>query len=128
MDKLRLAVVGSRTFKDKERLYKILDSNIDKIEMLISGCANGADTLAFEWAKERGVPIMLYPAKWYTLDGEYDRGAGFKRNYLIVKASNCVCAFWDKKSKGTQNTIETAQSLGVKVIIKYFEPEEAPPE
>lgn len=119
---MRLAVIGSRTFKDRDRLYKILDGNIDKIKMIISGGAAGADSLAHDWAKERGFPILIYYPKWYSMDGEFDRGAGFKRNYHIIRECDKVLCFWDKLSKGTANSLDIAKQLDKPVKLLYFEP------
>jgi uncharacterized phage-like protein YoqJ len=107
----RVAVVGSRTFNDKEKLYSVLDKNKDKIKLIVSGGAKGADSLATEWAADNGIPYLVFPPKWYTDDGNYDRGAGFRRNNLIVKHSDVVFAFYDGESKGTKNTMEIAERL-----------------
>ncbi len=118
---LKVAVIGSRTFTDKVRLFKILDTNIEKIEMVVSGGAAGADSFAQEWCKERGMPCLIFYPRWYDENGLYDRGAGFKRNYLIVRESNLVLAFWDGVSKGTANSIEIAKQSGKRVKIIQFE-------
>lgn len=123
MNKFRLGVIGSRTFKDKERLYNILDKNIDKIELIVSGGAQGADSLAWEWSKDRGMPILMYYPKWYSLDGVYDKGAGFRRNYYIIAACDKVLALWDGKSRGTQNSLNIAKELNKHVKLIMFTPE-----
>lgn len=122
-DKKKVAVIGSRTFKDKKRLFDILDKNLEKIEMIISGGANGADSLGLLYAKERGVPCLIYYPRWYSLDGEYDRGAGFKRNFLIIRSCDVVLAFWDGESKGTSHSLDLARQLDKKIKIFNFVPE-----
>ena len=118
----KLAVVGSRTFQDKERLYKILDKNIEKIELIISGGASGADSLAHEWAKERGKPILIYYPQWRDLNGNYDKGAGFKRNWNIIKAADKILIFWDGSSKGTQHDIDICEKTQKPYKILKFVP------
>jgi predicted Rossmann fold nucleotide-binding protein DprA/Smf involved in DNA uptake len=118
----RVAVIGSRTFQDKDRLYKILDKNKNKIKMIVSGGAAGADSLANEWAKERGFPCLIFYPKWKTEDGQHDRGAGFRRNFNIIQTADVVLAFWDKVSRGTKNSIEIAEKLGKPVKVIEFGP------
>lgn len=121
MKKIRLAVIGSRSFEDEGRLCKILDANIEIIEMIISGGAKGADNLTHEWCKKKGVPILIYYPKWYDETGTFHRGAGFKRNYYIVSAADRILCFWDGASKGTANSLEIAKQLNKPVkLIKFI--------
>lgn len=123
----RLAVVGSRDFADKQRLYEVLTKNLPNIKMIVSGGARGADTLAVQWAADYGVPYLVFPALWrdpQTL--QHDRGAGFRRNRYIVTYSDVVMAFWDGKSSGTASTIEMAKEVGKPVKIITFIPTPPP--
>ena len=122
--KKRLAVVGSRTFNDKGKLYDVLTKNYDRIKLIISGGAKGADSLAVEWAIDYGIPYLVFPALWRDpFTGVQNKGAGFKRNVLIVEQADVVMAFWDGKSAGTAHTIEMAKQRNKPVrIIKFDEP------
>jgi hypothetical protein len=124
--KIKLAVVGSRTFDDKERLFKLLDKNRDRIEMIVSGGARGADDMAREWAEERGFPCLIFYARWNDESGEFDRGAGFKRNWSICRAADEVLAFWDGKSRGTAHNFEICETLGKKITTLKFVPKPKP--
>jgi len=116
--KFRLAVIGSRTFADKNRLFKILDTNKHQIKLIVSGGANGADTLATYWARERGIPYLVFPALWHDPEtGLVDKGAGFRRNWDIIRQAEKVLAFWDGTSKGTANSLDIAKQLGKPVKI-----------
>lgn len=120
-DKKKLAVVGSRTFNDKHRLYEVLTRNKNRIKLVVSGGAKGADTLAVQWCTDYGIPYLVFPALWHDPEtGEFDRGAGFKRNILIVREADVVMAFWDGVSGGTKNTIELAGQLNKPVKIISF--------
>lgn len=120
--KIKLAVIGSRTFTDKERLYRILDNNYDRIGMIVSGGAAGADTLAQEWAKDRGFPCVIYYARWRDLEGNYDKGAGFRRNGQIIRQADKVLAIWDGVSGGTLNSMSIAEKLGKPITVVKFTP------
>ena len=123
----RLAVVGSREFDDKQRLYEILTKNLDRIKIIVSGGARGADSLAVEWAADFGVPFLVFPALWKDpFTGQHDRGAGFRRNRYIVEHSDSIMAFWDGVSTGTAHTIKMAEEAGKPVHIIKFTPKVAP--
>jgi hypothetical protein len=122
MKKYNVAIIGSRSYTDKESMWAYLDSKKHYIEMVISGNAKGADQLGQQWALERGIPVLIYPAKWYDDEGNYDRGAGFKRNHLIIKSCEWCIAYWDGVSTGTKNSLEWAEKLGKKIKVIHFTP------
>lgn len=124
--KKKVAVIGSRDFEDKRRLYDILTKNYDRIKLIISGGARGADSLAVAWAADYGIPYLVFPAMWHNpFTGEHDKGAGFRRNVQIIDQCDVVIAFWDGKSSGTAHSIETAGLKQKPVKIYKFGEEEA---
>ncbi len=110
-----LGVVGSRTWEDKRRVYQVLDKIRERTPKLciVSGaCPKGADHLAEVWAKDRGVPLLLFPADWSA-----GRGAGFARNGTIVDESKKVLSFWDGKSRGTLDTMTKVLQAGKALFL-----------
>lgn len=114
-----LAVVGSRTWTDKQCVFDMLDCYyIDYPQLkIISGGAKGADSMAADWAKSRNVPTQIFRPDWDV----YGKRAGFMRNEQIVRACDSVLAFWDGTSKGTLNTIDKARDMQKPVRIIYTE-------
>lgn len=54
----------------------------------------------------------------YIPDWElYGKSAGPIRNRKMVSKSDVVFAFWDGKSKGTKNSIDTAIKLNKPVLV-----------
>lgn len=125
---MKLAVVGSRTFNDYEILWDFIDLfQLDKQPghglpskgELISGGAKGADSLAEKYSNEKKfphIPITVFKPDW----DKYGKSAGFKRNQQIVDACDMVLAFWDGKSRGTQDTISRAKKAKKPTFIVYF--------
>ncbi len=121
---MRIVIAGSREFDDYEllkgTLNHILDEQTASVE-LVAGHAKGADLLAEKYARENGLPIHIIKPDWKA----YGRAAGPIRNRQMLdyakEESPLVVAFWDGKSKGTRNTIETARSLGIAVEIVRFD-------
>ena len=120
----KVAVIGSRTFTDKAKLFEVLNKNKLKIKLIVSGGARGPDTFATEWANENGVPYLVFPAKWKTDDGKFDRGAGMRRNKDIINYADVVIAFYDGVSKGTGFGIDMAQKLNKPLKVIKFTPTE----
>ncbi len=114
---IKLGVVGSRSFTDYSFMCGILKWY--DIEMIVSGGATGADSLAIKYAVEHNLPYKEFLPDWNL----YGKRAGYLRNELIIHNSDEVIAFWDGKSKGTKHSIDIAESLG-KPIHLYWPKEE----
>ncbi len=83
--------------------------------VVIHGGARGADTIAGQEAKRRGLEVRVYPALWK----KHGRAAGPMRNQQMLdegKPSE-VYAFRraDKPSVGTRDMVQRARSAGVPV-------------
>jgi hypothetical protein len=109
-DKIKLAIVGSRSIKNKKVVFDYLDKRKDKIKMIISGGAAGPDSFAHEWCVDFGMPILIYYPDWHGLG----KSAGFVRNQNIIEEADFVTAFWDGKSKGTAHDIELCKQMDKK--------------
>lgn len=112
---MKVAVIGGRDFNSYILAKEILDE-IDGIDLIVSGGALGADTIGEQYAKDNNINTLIFKPDWK----KYGKGAGFARNKDIINNSDIVVAFWDGKSKGTRNSIDTAVKLNKDVrIIKY---------
>ena len=128
-----VAIVGSRSFNDFEMLVtemdKVLKDQCKRIK-IISGGADGADTLAERYAKLKGYELEVHEAEWKDLShpdarikvgkyGQYDANAGFRRNTTIVERADVVCAFHNG-SPGTRNTLYKVKKAGKKLYEFRF--------
>lgn len=120
---MKLAVIGSRSFTDRARLYSVLGAVKTPVNCIVSGGAVGADRMAEEWANERNIETQIF----YPDYKAYERRAPLVRNELIVRESDALLAFWDGESRGTKFTIDYAQRNGRAVKIIRFAPEAPPP-
>lgn len=91
----KVIICGSREFDDyellKEKCDNILSRKRDSGEeiVIVSGAANGADSLGEEYAKERGFRVERYPADWKT----FGKRAGYIRNKKMAEVGNACIAF-----------------------------------
>jgi len=110
---MRLLVCGGRNYTDKAAVYAVLDKLRAKrpITVLIHGDAAGADRLAGEWAKDRGIDLTVFPANWT----KHKKAAGPERNARMLAEGKPegVVAFPGKD--GTANMIDLATRAGLTV-------------
>lgn len=111
----KYAIIGSRTFGDYDLVKKTMDG-FDDIELIVSGGAKGADSLAERYADEEGFEKKIFHADWDNLG----RKAGPLRNTQIVEFADVVVCFWDGSSRGTLDSITKARILKKEVVIINF--------
>lgn len=106
---MKVGISGSREFDDYGRFRGYLDafSKHIKIDMIISGGANGADYWAYRYAIDRGITFVCHPPK--PEDGYPAKF--FRRNLRIVEQCDCLIAFPKGKSSGTRHAISLARKL-----------------
>ncbi|NLX94715.1 MAG: DUF2493 domain-containing protein [Rhodopirellula sp.] len=110
---MRFLVTGGRNFADRDFLFATLDRLRAEhgFTLLIHGDARGADRLAGEWARDRGIQILACPADWKR----FGRGACPKRNrQMLAEKPDLVVAF--PGGSGTSHMVIIAEEAGVKVI------------
>ena len=95
-------VAGGREFLNYALLTYILRGLLHPADVIVSGCAPGADSLAIKFADEYGWKCEKFPADWAN-EGKYK--AGFLRNTRMVACSQVLIAFWDGQSGGTRDVI-----------------------
>jgi hypothetical protein len=85
-----ILVCGGRDYLDRDQLYGAMDllDSRHPVSMIVEGGAQGADTLAGEWAESKGIHRAIVPALW----DHYGKSAGYKRNsaMLLLPVEYCV--------------------------------------
>jgi predicted Rossmann fold nucleotide-binding protein DprA/Smf involved in DNA uptake len=109
---MKICVAGSRKIKDKELVLKAL-SYAPQMTTLVSGGAEGVDTIAEEIAKEQNIPIERYLPDWHT----HGKKAGYLRNRTMVDHCDFVIVVWDGNSKGSKHTMDIAIEKGKPVLV-----------
>ena len=120
ISKYKVIIAGCRDFNDYELLkekcdYFLQDEKKEDV-VIISGHASGADALGERYAQERGFQLETYPADWKA----HGRAAGLIRNAKMASVAHALIAFWDGKSRGTKNMIDTAGKHNLQVtVVRY---------
>lgn len=115
---MRLLVCGGRDYNDRDRLYRILDGVLERNApvFLIVGynpkdpTYQGADQLAFEWARDRRVGFWNFPADWL----KYKRAAGPIRNKEMRDVGKPTHAISFPGGKGTAGMVNLLEEVGIK--------------
>ncbi len=120
----RIIIAGSKSFTDYDLLKETLDDylaglNPDDIEILSGGC-RGANKLGEQYAASRGISI-----KQFLLDkGDQSFYADTVRNENMVsyaaEMDGAVVAFWDDRSRGTEDLIRHARTYMMDVNIIHI--------
>ena len=106
---MKLLIVGSRSIKDFNLdPYVPLDT-----DLIISGGANGIDTLAERYADLHKISKLILRPNY----GLYGKRAPLLRNEEMVKTADVVLVVWDGKSRGTKYTEQYARRLNKPVLL-----------
>lgn len=116
MDKLKVIVAGGRDFDDYEQLCVALAEKLNKTDIIISGGAKGADTLAEKYAKEFGHEFELFPAEWK----KFGNAAGPIRNLEMAEEGDKLIVFWNGTSSGTKNMIKIATKKNIPMFVEIY--------
>lgn len=111
---MRVLVFGGRDFDDETRLRTWLDAlnAANGFTVLIQGGAKGADRLAAEWARSRGLSVITVLAHWRRLGV----GAGPERNQRMLDQYQPEFAVAFPGGRGTADMMRRCRVAGLSVI------------
>ena len=110
---MRVLVCGSRTWTTRWLIESMLVKH--KATVVIDGAAKGADSLGHNVAVGLGLKTIRFPADWK----KHGKAAGPIRNQQMLDEGkpDLVLAFWDGKSRGTQDMIERTKKAGIEITV-----------
>lgn len=108
----RVLVCGGRDFDDRDTISRVLSKHVTLDDILISGNADGADSIAASWARQHGIDLCVCPPNW----AEHGLNAGPVRNAAMIKLQpDLVIAF--PGDKGTQDMLRKARGAKISFLI-----------
>lgn len=111
---MKIAIIGTRTLDDPERVYTIITQNIPRnCSEVVSGGAEGIDKLAERYARENHLFLKIFRPEY----DKYGASAPLMRNNLIVDYADMVYAFWDMNSHGTRYSVKRCLEINKPVKI-----------
>jgi predicted Rossmann-fold nucleotide-binding protein len=111
---MRVIVCGGRNYWDRVLAYAVLDKlhRQKGIDAIIQGGANGADTLASEWADSRSVRNIQFDADWES----HGNFAGPMRNRRMLEEGRPALVIAFPGGRGTADMVKKARKAGVQVV------------
>lgn len=110
---MKTIIAGSRGIRDLKVVLEAVEECGFEVTSVVSGCAQGVDTLGEIYAGQNNLPVHKYPAQW----DKYGKAAGPIRNKLMSENAEALIAVWDGQSSGTRNMISNAKARGLKVYV-----------
>ncbi len=118
---MKIAIIGSRDLKNYDyfldKLKEALEKYSIKPSLIISGGAKGVDTHAKRYANDNNIELKEFLPDYTKY---YFKEAPLKRNDQIIDEADCILAFWNGSSKGTQYVINRSRNLEKDCIIIYL--------
>ena len=117
----KLIIAGGRDFKDETTMVVELMELAERLGdglviSIVSGMANGADRLGYQFAVNNQIQVHEFPADWEGLG----KRAGYVRNAEMGQFADGALVFWDGASRGTTHMIDTMIKLGKPVhVVNY---------
>lgn len=118
---MKLIIAGTRWLTD---IVKV-ESTIEQVlgvtgwtpSEVVSGLADGPDTIGRSWAIRNGIATKDFEPNWKR----YPKIAGFMRNEDMGNYADALIAVWNGKSSGTKNMIDIMRKLNkpYRVVIDY---------
>lgn len=108
---MKVIIAGSRTITDQNLLNTVIEQSRLLITEVVSGGAEGVDTLGEVWARSQNIRITRFLPDW----DRNGTAAGILRNIEMAKYADALIVLWDGESRGTKHMIDHARSKGMYV-------------
>lgn len=113
---MRILVCGSRHWTNIDRIFEVLDDYAIDTDLVIEGCATGADAIAEEWAESREILISHHPAEW----SKYGKSAGPKRNRLMLLDKPHAIFAFSNDIESSRGTFDMLNRAGKDIETRYL--------
>jgi tRNA-splicing ligase RtcB len=100
---MKVVIFGSRGIEEMAEVEKAVEASgvLPQVTEIVSGGADGVDTLAQRYAEKHGIPFRLFSPDWKA----YGKQAGFLCNEEMAAYADFGVAVWDGDSHGTAHMI-----------------------
>ena len=117
---MKVVIAGSRSIVNPMIIVEAIVESGFAITEVVSGGAQGVDSLAEKWATQNEIPVTIFSPDWK----QFGRRAGPIRNSEMAGYADALIAIWEGKSKGTKDMITKAEKAGLKVFVLTLRPDQ----
>ena len=115
---------SSRRDEATYKLFQIISKHLAHLESelgrsvteIVSGKAQGIDTVGEAWAISNGIKVSEFPAEW-----DLGKHAALLRNAEMAEYADAALVIWDGKSKGSADMLKQMHRLAKPVAIYEME-------
>ena len=123
---MKVIIAGSRDINSYNLIDQATKESGFDITEVVSGKANGVDTLGETWATNNGIPIKSFPALWDDFSQpchiktnkygkKYNSLAGFNRNQQMAEYGDALICIHNG-SNGSEDMMKKMKELGKPVF------------
>lgn len=117
-EEYRVIIAGSSGFDDytlfENKCNHFLSEKIKTHNVIIlSGTSYRITNIINQYSYEHNLITVPFNAEW----GKFGQSAGNISNEKMINCADAVIAFWDGKSKFTENLIDTAKAKGLPTVV-----------
>lgn len=119
---MKTIIAGSRDIIDYETVKAVIAEAQAAgfvITEVVSGRADGVDTLGERWAEENNIPIKKFPADW-----SIGKSAGAVRNNKMAKYADQLILIYDGESRGSTHMLACAVAKKMKIFKSIYKKDE----
>ncbi len=114
---MKVIIAGGRNISDRSIVQAAVEVSGFEITEVVSGGAEGVDTLGWYWAQDNNKDRVLFRPDW----GKHGKSAGPIRNSEMADYADALIAIWDGRSPGTRHMISRARKKGLQVYVHKVE-------
>ena len=111
-------IAGSRSISDKQLVYETINSAPFDVQEVVSGKADGVDTIGEEWASDNDIPIKNFPYTNYISEAPTEKVAPLIRNTKMAQYADELILIWDGNSNGSKDMLKKAKEYDLEIYEK----------
>jgi hypothetical protein len=110
---MKCIIAGSRSITSFQTVKAAIESCpwLDEVTEVVTGGAQGVDTLGDNWAWCAKLDRTIMKANWE----KHGKSAGFQRNSRMADYADALILVWDGSSRGSKNMLGIARSKNLKI-------------
>lgn len=110
----KVIVAGGRDITDRDLVYEAIESSEFEPTTILSGGADGVDSLGEQWARENGIGVDIHEANW----DKHGNSAGPRRNQKMAAHADALILVWDGESMGSRSMFEKALNSRLDIEVE----------